>query len=406
MCRRVLSLFAVSVVILATLRRSVRAENCEELLRRAQELLAQDQPKEAVKPLREATEACPTSPKAYDLLGIAYDMQNRFEEAQQAHRKAVALSPSWPGYHNNLALSYARAGKGAEARNESRTALRLDPQNLVANANLADFCLRENQYRQALANLRNARANQSTDPLLQYALAQAYFGVGESKLALQTVERLFGLAPTDEKMRFAEGLLLAENHQRSEGVRQFEAIPVIERDFAICQNLRLAYSRLRQYEEAQTAFEQALRLDPSNPEPYFAIRLNLLDGRSPDQAVNPLTQARQRASQRVDIASALVQALVQARQLIRAGDLLAEVHVRAPNEPAVMKTEGDLYVADGEDAKALNSYRRALQLFPENLSARLSLAKRYLRLEQIAQARTEFERVVRSEPTNAEGHAG
>jgi Tfp pilus assembly protein PilF len=71
-----------------------------------------------------------------------------------------------------------------------------------------------------------------------------------------------------------------------------------------------------------------------------------------------------------------------------------------------MKTEGDLYVADGEDAKALNSYRRALQLFPENLSARLSLAKRYLRLEQIAQARTEFERVVRSEPTNAEGHAG
>ena len=395
----------MTVVIPANLP-GLGAQNCEELLRRAQELLAQDQPKEALKPLQEATEVCPTNPKAYDLLGIAYDMQNRYEEAQQAHRKAVTLSPTWPGYHNNLAISYAHAGKSAEAKTELKTALRLDPHNLVANANLADFCLQEKQYRKALEYLRNARAEQSSDPSLVYALAQAYFGVGETKLALETVARLSGLAPTNEKMRFAEGLLLAENHQYSEAVKQFEAIPVGDRDFAVCQNLGLAYSRLRQHEEAQSAFEQALRLDPSNPEPYFAIGLDLLDGRSPDQAVYPLTQAHQKAPQRADIACALAEALVQTRQLVQAGNLLAEVQARAPNDAAVMETEGDLFVAEGEDAKALDCYRRDLQLNPENLSARVSLAKAYLRLEQLAQAKTEFEKVLRSDPTNAEAHAG
>ncbi len=208
------------------------------------------------------------------------------------------------------------------------------------------------------------------------------FGAGETQPALQTVERLSGLTPGNEKMRFTEGFLLAENHQYAAAVKQFEAIPVGERDFAVCQNLGLAYSRLRQHEEAQRAFEQALRLDPSNPEPYLAIGLDLLDSRSPDQAVYPLTQAHQKAPQRVDVACALVEALIQTRQLVRAADLLAEVRARAPNDAAVIETAGDLYVEEGEEAKAQDSFRRVLQLDPQNLSARIALAKGYLRTGQ------------------------
>jgi len=398
-------LLAMIIVILSH-RPAMGAESCDEFLRLAQELLKQDQAEAALKPLQEAARVCPTNAKVFDLLGIAYDMENRFEDAQQAHRRAVALFPTWPAYRNNLAISYVHARKSAEAKAEWERALRLDPHNLVTNANLADFCLQEKQYRRALEYLRNARADRSTDPSLVYALAQAYFGVGETKLALETVGRLSELAPTDEKMRFAEGLLLAENHQYLEAVKQFEAIPAGDRDFAVCQNLGLAYSKLRQHEPAQAAFEQALRLDPSNPEPYFAIGLDLLDGRSPTQALYPLAQAYQKAPQRVDIACALAEALIQTRQLDQAGSLLAEVQARAPNDAALCATQGDLFVAKGEDAMAHDSYHRALQLSPENLPARLSLAKVYLRGQQTAQAKAEFETVLKRDPTNAEAHAG
>src|SRR2546425_454718 len=100
------------------------ADNCHELLQRAQEILAQRQPQEAQKPILMAIKTCPNNPRGYDLLGISYDMQNRLEEAQGAHRKAVALSPRVAAFHNNLAISYASAGKIAEAKNEFQVALR------------------------------------------------------------------------------------------------------------------------------------------------------------------------------------------------------------------------------------------------------------------------------------------
>jgi len=402
---RVLAFLAAVVLVLSNVPGLV-AQNCQDLLRRAQELLAQDQAEAALKPLQEATEICPTNAYAYDLLGIALDTQRRYEQAQRAHRKAVTLSPGWPSFHNNLAISYAHSGKNSQAKAELKIALRLDPHNLVANANLADFCLGEKQYRQALEYLRNAGASQSTDSPLVYALAQAYFGVGQTQLAVETLERLSRLAATNEKMRFAAGLLLAENHQYAEAAKQFAAIPVGDRDFAVCQNLGLAYSRLGQHESAQIAFEQALRLDPSNPEPYFEIGINLLDGRRPGQAVYPLTQAHQQAPQRVDIACALVQALIQTRQLNQARDLLTEVRAKASNDATVVETQGDLYIAEGEPAKALDAYRRALRLSQNNLPARLSLAKTRLRLEQITQAKMEFEKALESDPTNADAHAG
>jgi Flp pilus assembly protein TadD len=397
--------FAMTAVILAKLP-AMGVENCRVLLRRAQELLTQEQSEEALKPLLKAREACPSNPQTYDLLGIAYDMQNRFGEAQQAHRKAVALSPTWPGYHNNLAISYARAGKSAEAKTEFQTALRFDPHNVLANANLADFCLQENQYRQALEHLRTAHADQSTDPSLVYALAKAYFRVGETKLGLQTVARLSGFSYVDEKMRFALGLLLAENHQYSEAVKQFEATPVQDRDFAVWQNLGLAYSRMRQHVEAQRAFDQALRFDPSNPEPYFGMGLDLLDARSSDQAVYSLTQAHLKAPQRLDVTCALVEALIQSGDFVRAQELLGEVQTNIPANAPLMQALGDLYLAQGETSKALDSYQRALQSDPENLQARLSLAKVYLRLGQSAQAKMAFEGVLRTHPRNAEANAG
>lgn len=403
--RRVVLRLVIAVGIPANLMAG-NSEKCEELLQRAQEFLAQHQPEEARKPILEATETCPTNPQGYNLLGILYDMQNRFEEAQRAQRKAVALSPTWPGFHNNLAISYARAGKIAESIAEFQKALRFDPHNMFANANLADYCLKEKKYRRALDYLQNAHADQSTDPSLVYELAQAYFGAGETKSALQTAARVTELAPSDVKIRFALGLLLAENNQYAEAVKQFEAIPVRDRDFAVNQNLGLAYSKLQQHAEAQKAFEQAVRLDPSNPDPYFRIGLDLVASRSFDQAMYTLSHAHQMAPQRLDITCALAKALIQGRDLLGARDLLAEVQADFPNNAAVMQTEGDLYVAQGEDSKALDSYRRALQYDPENIQARLALAKVCLRLGQSEQSKIAFERILRADPQNAEANAG
>jgi Flp pilus assembly protein TadD len=385
---------------------AVGGEDCDALLKRGEELLGEHQPEAARIPILQVTKACPTNPRGYDLLGISYDSQDRFEEAQQAFRKAIALAPRGAGFHNNLAISFAHSGKTGEAITEFQNAVRLDVHNEFANGNLADYYVKEKNYRRALYYLRNARADQSTDPSLVYELAQAYFGAGETKPALQTVARLWKLAPSDARIRFALGLLLAQHDQYAGAVEQFEAVAVQERDFAVYQNLGLAYSKLGRLPEAQRAFEQALRLDPSNPEPYFGIGINLLAARSIDQAIYPLSQAYDKAPQRVDIACTLAEALIQGQDFSRAHDLLAEIRAKSPNNPIVVQTEGDLYRAQGQDSKALESYRQILRYDPENVPARLRLAKVYLVLGQTVEAKNEFKRVLKANPTNGDAHAG
>lgn len=380
--------------------------NCEELLQRAQERLAQHQPEEARKPLLEATQACPANPQGYNLLGISYDMQNRFEEAEKAHRKAIALSPAWPAFHNNLALSYAGAGNTAQAIAEFQAAIRFDPHNKIANANLADYFLKEKKYRRALDCLENAGTSRSTDPSLLYDLAQAYFGAGETKPALETIKRLAELAPSDAKLRFALGLLLAEHSMFAEAIKEFEAIPVRERDFAVNQNLGLAYSKLQQHAEAQNAFDRAIQLDPSNPEPYFRTGLELLASRNIDQALYTLHRAHQIAPKRLDISCALAEALIQSGDFTAARDLLGGVQSDFPNNPAALQTKGDLFIAQGEESKALDSYRQALRYDPENIQARLALGKVCLRLGQSHQAKIAFERTLKTDPQNPEAYAG
>lgn len=398
-------LLGASVMLVAPLPLAAD-ENCDALLAEAQQALGRNQPDGALGPLLEAKPSCPSNPQVYDLLGIAYDMQNHPAQALEAHRRAVLLAPNWPSFRNNLALSYLRAGKSVEAKAEFEHVMRLDPHNELASVNLASLCLHGKQYRQALAYLRNAQAESSTDASTTLDLAQAYFGVGETAAGVAALNRIATLAPSDEKLRFAAGLLLAENRQYAVAATQFEAIPVEDRDFAVCQNLGLAYSRLRRHEEAQKAFEQALRLDPANPDSYLGLGLDMLQSRKTDEAVYALSQARQKAPQRVDVACALIDALVQTGDFVRARDLLAEVQPQFPGNPAVLMAAGDLDLALGENAKALDEYQCVCQSEPGNLQARLSLAKAELKLGQTSPARAAFDQVLKADPQNPEAHAG
>jgi predicted Zn-dependent protease len=131
--------------------------------------------------------------------------------------------------------------------------------------------------------------------------------------------------------------------------------------------------------------------------------VEVLAGNAGDQE-KAVDLAYDKAPQRVDIACALAEALIQGQDFVRAHDLLADIRAKSPNNPTVVQTEVDLYRAQGQDSKALESYRQILRYDPENVPARLGLAKVYLVLGQTAEARNEFERILMANPTNGDGH--
>ncbi len=379
---------------------------CGASLEQAQQLLERQEAEQARKVIQSAIPKCPGNAQAYSLLGISYDQQNLYPEAEKAYQKAIALDPRWAGFHNNLAASYLHAGKTAEAIAEFQKALRLDPQNRLAALNLADCYLDRKDFSRALRYFRQAGAAHSQDPDVLFGLAKAYFGAGEPQSGVETAEKLSLLAGTDSKVHFSLGLLLAENGRYAKAIQELQAIPIRERDFAVYQNLGLAYMKLGKAPEAQSAFEEAMRLDSASPEPYLGLGQIFSSTHRLEQGIYWLSQAHQRAPQRADITFALAEALIRARQLDRANDLLAGARKQHPHNTALLQAEGDLYAQEHKDEPAQRAYKKSLESDPHQLGSRLGLAKLYERSGETLEAREEYETILKQAPNNAEANLG
>ncbi len=375
--------------------------DCGALLRQGEELLAEKKLRGARKLILETTKACPNAPEAYDFLGLSYDLENRFKEAQEAYRKAIAINPRIAGFHDNLAVSYFRSGDQAAGVREFQKAIQLDPRNKIANINLATHYLNHQDYRRAVRHLLSAQVDKSNDAVLLLELTQAYFGAGEKPAALETAAQLSRLAGSDAKIRFSLGLQLAQNGEYQAAVREFGAIAPSERDAAVLLNLGITYSKLRRFSEAREAYEEALRLDSSNPEPYLRMGLDFSAAKKPADAIYWITQAREKAPQRADIGYALAEEFIRARNYDKAQDLLSHALKQRPSHPILLEALGDLYAQQHHDQEAAQAYLRCLRYDPRRVSARFSLSRVYLSLQRTQEARSELRRVLEVDPHNA-----
>lgn len=64
----------------------------------------------------------------YGILGLAYRLLGRYEEALAAHQRQRDVAPDSTSSWGNLALVYADLGRASEAQSAVAQALRLDPQ--------------------------------------------------------------------------------------------------------------------------------------------------------------------------------------------------------------------------------------------------------------------------------------
>jgi Flp pilus assembly protein TadD len=379
--------------------------NCAAALAKGRELLGQRQFQEAQMVLLAASRTCPSTPAIFDTLGLAYDFSNQFDKAQAAYKKAVALDPRNAGFRNHLAASLMRSGDASDSEAEFGRVLKIDPNNTLANLNLGSLLLKKKQFEQAIHCFQAARVEQSQDAVSLLELAEAYFGAEKTTAARRAALRIAEVAGADSRIHFTLGLLLAEHGEYAMAVGQFEAIPPGERDAAADLNLGMAYSRLGRFEQARQAYQNALRLDPTSPEPYLRLGLDAAAQAKHAAALDWLAEAHNKAPGRADIACALAKELIHAGNFERAQEVLSSARERHPQDPSVWETFGDLYLRQHRESEAQQAYHECLRLNPRSLSARLSLARINLELGQSAEARNELEQVLRHDPHDADANA-
>jgi Flp pilus assembly protein TadD len=380
--------------------------DCDSIVEHAQRSLEEGNAAQAATAIAAALPQCPGNAQAYALLGISLDEQHRYTEAHRALLRAISLNPSWAPFHNNLAVSYLHAGNAAAATAEFRQVLRLEPNNRVAVLNLATYYVEQKDFSRALQYLKAAKADSSGDPELQMLLVKAYLGAGSTEEALQTAQQLSTATSENPKLHFSLGLLFAQYGQSNEAIRQFQLVPIMERDYETYQNLGLAYVKVGSPDKARGAFEAAMRLAPGRPEPYLELSRIYLASHKPDQAIFLLSQANQQAPNQVDVVVALAEVLMQTRRLDEADSLLASSIQQNPSNPILWQARGDLLDRQHLDEQAIEAYQKSLHFDPKSIESRVGLARIYQRTGKATEARAEYEAVLHAAPNSAEANAG
>jgi tetratricopeptide (TPR) repeat protein len=133
---------------------------------------------EAVEKLQRAVALDPKSARAWDSLGLAYDMQGQMEQALPPFQKAVELNrqsthPSpWPP--NNLGYWYLRTDRYAEAESAFRESLRFDPEFAQAHYRLARTLEKEGKNDDAITEYQTAIRQDTSSFDACYSLGLLY----------------------------------------------------------------------------------------------------------------------------------------------------------------------------------------------------------------------------------------
>ncbi len=130
--------------------------------------------KEAIEEFRKVLFIDPNYTKAYNGMGVSYDLLGNFSNAIEFYKQALKINPDMDYVHNNLGYSYLLQGNFDEAIAAFRNAIDLNGQNTRFHNNLGLAYGEKGQYDLALAEFKLA----SDEPKAHLNMAQIYFKKG------------------------------------------------------------------------------------------------------------------------------------------------------------------------------------------------------------------------------------
>lgn len=395
-------------------------------------LVADRQYPEAVKVLAVALDLDPNHMQSLVALGDAHLKQGEITEARAAYARALQLRPEFPSALDGLGRSYEAQAKTDQAIAHYRRAIASNKGFAPAYTHLGDLYLRQDDLEEAVRLLEEA-----IDIRPDYApglnrLALAYGRLGLHNEAVATIQEAIQLEPknpmhlvTRGRLQLGQGFVSGAEKSFHEAMALEEAMPearagigavayrrgdfdtaLAEFDAALADPRldRMLAGRLAEYREvvAAEAAEVALldakvKEQTATPEEYsrlaeLCVTRALWDLAAEFQAQGPDTpEQRER----------LAYILFKARRYRDSHEIYAELSSRSES-PELRLNTGIALAKLGNDAGAVEAYRRVLEIDGENRRAWIYLGNSLLRLGDRGEAAEAYRR---SLEMNAEDEA-
>ncbi len=351
---------------------------------------------EDIEPRPEAPAATPAIPPLSKRAATQLDdarrllHESRFAEASQEIEKALRYDPNHPLVHRAMALVSWESGSTELARTHARRAVELDPNDRVAHYLMGRLAVASAEPDEALRSYRLALLSQPVDPapdyvaLTHYHLASLLAASGYLSAALaeyEAYEHAVAALPADAPRCQDLVTLVATNNGRAG--EQMAAIYERLGKFAeAADKLRPIATHAGASPAVRARFARLLSHAGLHDEALAEAR-KLLD--SDEKAVDLLLELHERAGDRdgaiadlravlaeqphrVNVATALVGALLKAGDQHKADELLTEILTRNPKQSELWWEKHRLAVEREDWRAAFAAAVSALAAAPDRFS--------------------------------------
>jgi tetratricopeptide (TPR) repeat protein len=268
----------------------------------SQDLIDHGQYSTAEEVLKSAIARCPEAGEFYYFLGIAYQAQDKFQDAMEQWKKAAKINPtsSTAHYvkavekflardvngavaefneaikilpsnafaHNMLGIIYAQTGKLEDAKKQFEDAIRCKPNYVEPYLNVAFLYQKEGKVEDAIKNFKTATIKNPYSVKALMSMGSIYFETGRFFDAESCYKRALRVQPLSPRVHFELALTYARQNKHQDSVKEFEtAIGINPKFIDAHYALGLLYKGVKDDASKQRAmeeFQKCIAIDPNS----------------------------------------------------------------------------------------------------------------------------------------------
>ena len=376
-------------------------------------LLAQEQQWAAAQPeFARAVELDPKLIAARLHLGTVLMQLNQAADATATLEAVRAEQPQDVAILNELALSYTAQGSYDKALVPAQEAMRLAPDSTAAAYQAAIALQGLGREREATPLFqRVVKAEpENAGALTNYALALVQQGRAKEAVPLYT--RAVALTPNDPVVHEDFGVAYLQQSDIDDAIREFEAGLKLDRDGQqLHYNLGLAYKLKDDMAHAIPELELAARLDPNSPDPAYTLGILYMQAGRFGDAEAQLRHTLELRPENGDAWAVLGSVYRQDGKLPEAADALRRAIALLPNQPGPHITLASVLAEQGQKTEAAAERKQAADLTRvavnrQRASFATNTGNMLLAKGQVADALSQFQDAVDSDPNYADAHSG
>ena len=380
--------------------------------------LAQHDYRRAIELARQATELDPSDTRGYNLWGNALYGQDRYEEAIEKYHQVIELDPEAAYTYYNIANCHGELDEPDKALEFYAKALEIDPDYAFAyyrRGLLYRFALND-PHKAALDFARYIKYDEN-DPDGYIGLARAYALLGRTEDAKDAYETAIDLQPSlpNALNELANLCFDDEEYDRAERLylQGLEADPDLVFGY---HNLGRLYAHVRgDQDTAADYFQKALAVDRNYMPSLVEVSLVELRRERWDDMITWLMRGRKidpedsfwhyylgyAYDEKASASRAEGKTRIAQRYAETAEKHLNEAARLDPDDPDVYNLLGNLRLNNGEPAKAVPYYEKALEANEDHVYANVNLGTANRQLGRYVEAERYLKRTLTLAPEYA-----